>query len=46
MLLQPTAISETGCWIGLDKWTYGFTAIILVKLIIECASFISFKRYN
>lgn len=39
-------MSVNGCWIGLDKWMYALCFLLLVKLAIQFARLLSYKRHN
>lgn len=46
LLITDTKISQTGCQVGLNKWYYGLTGLILTKLVIQFLRLMHFRRYN
>lgn len=41
-----TAVALNGCWIGLDKWAFGLAFLTAIKVIIQVARLLSYKRHN
>lgn len=46
LLITDTKISQTGCQVGLNKWFYGLTGLVLTKLVVQFLRLMHFRRYN